>query len=690
MIDLSTLNAIHRQATESLQAYRIAEGLRGLDVLMQECQDQQLAREAEAAELDYSRMLDFLAEGGHDDNHPSIQDELVRRLLRTLDATARQVRLQKAEDLYGKAHLRLVQSFGTEAANILRMQWNEQQGMTERYETEDLLFDLLWTMPVWNSHHTAEWYEFISRLDELTKQHLTGAVILSLWEYFDAEKFTLLCLLSESEQEAPRILAIMGYVLLALKYEERLGLYDTLRLNSKDRETVHIVQLLQRELLLMRESPKVNKAINRELARLNLQQTDPAELHRQLENAMQRYGRLLALGIDLDLNKASLLHSSRFLRSVSHWWAPFDESRPIVQDMFIRQDGELAEGLRNMFSRSAECSVNRYAICEAMQQHVNLASLDQQLMQFVQQQNEEDEDEDSEELRPDEEEKARINHRLRQRLLTRGFVQNAYRFFHHSPLMNEVTNPFEANLILSDDKWLRSFLPTSQQQQTAHLLLQFQQHAEALRILRHIADREGFSAQRLRMMGQCLQGEGDLKGAVQYYNQADLLEADDPWTLSQMEICYVNLKHYDRLWDILQRLDRLQPDDVGIARRMAACLLMQGKHAEALNYLYKVELADADDPSTLTQIALSSAHIGRSDTALKYLGKRLEHERPLQKEERLMAGAVYLAQGNWPEALSFFRQADLEAFDTFRPQLLSLGISEHDIQLLRDIIERSR
>lgn len=687
MIDISTLNAIHKQTTEALQNYRIAEALRGLEVLTQECQDRQLALEAEAARLDYARMLDFLAEGGRDEKHSDIHDKMVKRLLHTLDATTRQIRLQKGEDLYSKAFARLTNTYGQESSQILRLQWNEQQGMTERYETQDLLFDLLWTSPRWDSHQTAEWFEFMSRLDHFTKQHLTGAIILSLWEYFDEEKLTLLRLLSEAEEIPVRMQAITGYVLMSLRYETRLALSPSLQLDTNDKTLSRIVHLVQRELLLMKESPKVNKAISQELSRLNFQQMESADFHQELEKVMQRYGQLLALGIDLDLNKISLLHSSRFLRSISHWWAPFDESRPMVEEVFVRKDGELAEGLRKMFSRSAECSVSRYAVCEAMQQHVNLAMLDQQLMQFMQQKQEEEEeaDEDDNQL-----ETKRMEKALQERLAVRGFIQNLYRFFYHSPLAGEIANAFELNLLLSDNSLLHPFFPSKQLLHTARLLVQFQQNEAALHVLKEITDRDGFSAETLRLMGQCNQNKGNLAQAAQCFSQADLLEEDDLWTLSQLELCYARLQRYDRLWDILQRLDRLKPDNISIARRQAGCLLMQGKHAEALQYLYKVELNDTEDLTTLTQIALSAAHLQRFDTSEKYIQKRLEREEPLTKAERLMIGSVYFAEGRWNKALSYFRQVDMAAFEATAPQFLSLGIPLHDIRLMHDIIERER
>ena len=691
MIDESTLKAIHQQTTEALLDFRIAEGLHGMAVLMQECANQQLARTLESIRLDYDGMMDFLATGGKDEAHGEIQKNLIVQALHTLDSTSRAIRIQRREDLYAKAWARLYATYGPDVTQALRLQWKTQQGMTERYETQDLLFDHLWTMPLWDSHMTAEWFEFISRMDAFSQEHLLGGVLLSIWEYFDEEKFTLLQLMCESEHDGVRALAIAGCVLIILRYDRRLKLRPALRLNLRQAPFARDILALQRELILMKESPKVNKAFNQELSRLDLTQVNTPAFHQNLERIMRRYGSTIAMGIDLDLNKVTLLHSSRFLRNISHWFAPFDESHPFVQEIFIRKDGELAKGISRMFARSTDCSVNRYAICEAMMNHVDLASLDKQIIQFDQmrreQEDEESEDEDDLNSKADED---AANKALRFRLRLRGIVQNLFRFFVHSPLAGKIENPFEMPLLLPDNENLRPCFRSRDRIELCRMLIQFQYNDEAFRMLQDVADQEGASAQLLRLMGQCRQNSQHFEQAVKYYSQADLLEENDPWTLCQMELCYVQMKRFDKLWEVLLRLEAIYPDDNSVAQRMAGCLVMQGKHAEALNYLHKVELSEQDDPSVLTQIAVSSAHLRRFDTARKYLRKREEAEPPMQKEERLMAGSVYFAEGHWDKALDYFQQTDLAAYDTFQPRLLALGIPASDIHLMRDMIMRDR
>ncbi len=173
MIDNATLKVLHRQVTDLLLKYQLAEGLEGIGLVTRECSDQQLSRSLESLRLSYFQMLDFLEQGGKDAQRSLIQDNLQREAFRILNGAARQIRIERTEDYYGKAYRRLYLSLGDSATSVLRSEWSRQQGTAERYDTQDLLFDLLWTMPLWDAKDTADWFEFISRQDDLVQQHLS-------------------------------------------------------------------------------------------------------------------------------------------------------------------------------------------------------------------------------------------------------------------------------------------------------------------------------------------------------------------------------------------------------------------------------------------------------------------------------------------------------------------------------------
>lgn len=672
MTDLSTLNVIRQQAADALLDFRISEGLFGLEALMRECPDQQQANALENLRESYTQMLHFLSQGGHDEERAEIQDRLVRQALHTLDSATRLIRLARREDLYSHAHHQLFLVAGSEPTAFVLQQWNERQGTAERYETQDLLFDLLWTAPLWDQRQTASWYEFVSRQDVLVQQHLVGAVILSACEYMDAEKLVLLSLMADAEQPEVRALSLTGLVLLLLKHEKRLPFYPALLAAFDGRKRSDELALLQHELILMQESPKASQAIAQEMSGIDFVHATPQEVEQRVRATMKRYRALIVEGVDIDFHKASLLHSSQFLRRVSHWWAPFDESRPFLQELFIRKDGDMAEGLRQMFQHSADCSVNRYAICEAMLSHSDVSSLDKQLTQLW------------------ESIEATLGDAIPQQAYYRSTVQNMARFFAHSPLAQQIDGFFGRSVCLPQYEFMRPMLSRQAVVKTCQPLIHFHRESEAFPLLQSLSRQESVSAEMLRLMGLCKQQLGEWQKAVGFYSQADLLDENDTWTLQQLNLCYAQLQRHEERLDVLQRLEAQAPDDLDLSLQLADCLANLGRADEALNLLYKVELYRPEDASVLTTIAHSALRLNRNEVARKYLQKRLALSTPLQAEEALMAARVQVVLGRWREALQLYVPTDDTTFEAERKPLIALGFPEKDFALLRDMRQQLR
>ena len=78
MIDNATMKVLHRQVSDLLLNFQLADGLEGIGLVTRECSDQQLTRSLESLSLSYNKMLDFLEQNGKDENRSKIQDELQR------------------------------------------------------------------------------------------------------------------------------------------------------------------------------------------------------------------------------------------------------------------------------------------------------------------------------------------------------------------------------------------------------------------------------------------------------------------------------------------------------------------------------------------------------------------------------------------------------------------------------------
>ncbi len=667
MIDNATLKVLHRQVSDLLLSYHLADGLEGIGLVTRECNDQQQARSLESLSLNYDKMLDFLEQNGKDDNRSQIQDELQREAFHILNSAVRQVRIERAEDTYGRSYKRLILTYGENVRQFLRDEWNRQQGMTERYETQDLIFDLLWTMPLWDSKDTADWYEFISRQDTLVQQHFTGGVFLSCWEYFDTEKITFLRLMADSEHDEVHSLCATLLALIIIHYERLIPVYPSLPLNLRSKRLNETFCQIQKELILMKESPKANEEVNKILSGLSPSQPN---FEQELKRSMKKMGEYAVLGFDMDLSKVPLLHSSKFLRIISHWWAPFDESRPMIQEFFTRQNGDLAQGMRNLFGRSTECSLNRYALCEVMSERIDINAMENRLSDIFEPMG------GVSDIGP------------QPGFIIRNNVQNLFRFFYHSPISKEMENPFEGDMLMPDNKYLRHCFGKQRMADLCELLTKVHNIIPALRYLQDLVAKEGASAKILRMIGYCYKLQNNSHRAAQIFSQADMLEENDLWTLTQLAECYAQNDQVSDLVDVLLRLEALMPDDINIPLRIADCLSRMNRLDEAMNYLYKTELTQPGNTEIMIRIIVCSARLGKFKVAEKYINRLIESETELKEADYLAIGDVYLLEGIWKKAVEHYRKAGNDRFKKHAQEILSLGITDKDLSLIRDLVER--
>jgi len=669
MIDNDTLKSIHQQVTDLLLTFQLNDALEGIGLVTRECADQQLARSLESVSNSYQLMLDFLRDDGQDEKRGEIQRELQHEGFRILNSASRLVRIRLREDTYSKSYNNLFAKYGPEPSVSLREEWEKLQGMTERYDTEDHIFNLLWTMPLWTSRDTAMWFEFISCQDILVQQHFISAIFLSCWEYFDPEKITFLRLMADAEENVIHTLTTTYLAFVILRFEKFLDAYPETPLNLKSKRLGETFYQIQRALILQVESPKVMDKINRLIDNIKQESPGKSETEYALIFAAQ-LKKYTEEGYDLDLAKMSLIHASQFLRTLSHWFAPFDEGRPIVQEFFTRKDGDLARGLRLVIKNSLDCELNKYALCEAMRGQERLKKLEADLEGMV---NLDDNPEGA---------------TLKYTLSIRNHIQNLYRFFYHSPFVKDVVNAFEGNLQMPDNHYFRPCFGSRRTLDLCRMLVNHEDFVTPIRLLNAIREREGSSFEMLSLLGVCCLHQKDYKQALDVLTQADFMQPDDPEILEHLYQCYNNLpgRHEEEL-DVSLRLEKLNNSSPESIRKVAKALYALGRYDEALNYFFKEELKNPDNAEVISNIIMFGVQRGRYDLVEKYIEKRYDCKAPWQDYEHEMVGDYYLLKGMWHEAIEHYNHLDPEARERHLSRLPELGVSDQDCALLADIIK---
>ena len=173
MIDAKTLRLITQNGLQNFAAGHVLDGIAALRTLLPYCASEPIIRaEAESLEENYHHMLSFLRQGGNDKKRGEVQEKIQRQGVHLLEQAKRAIRLTLNSDLYCNAQ------------KVVSL----EEDVLETDERQDDIFDMLWTSPLWTPQDTALWYDFILRQRDIVQQHLTGALFLSLWEHYDAEK----------------------------------------------------------------------------------------------------------------------------------------------------------------------------------------------------------------------------------------------------------------------------------------------------------------------------------------------------------------------------------------------------------------------------------------------------------------------------------------------------------------------
>ena len=328
MLDLKTLRHISQNGLQNFAKGRILDGIAALRTLLPYCSGEViLCAEADSMEENYHHMLSFLKKGGNDEKRSEVQAGIQRKGIALTEQASRAIRLTIGTDLYSKALALLQEHYeGPEDLQAKVIQAYESSPLTEETEgdRQDDLFDLLWTAPLWTAQDTARWYDFILAQRDMVQQHFIGAVFLSAWEHYDAEKVQLLNLFADSECHRTRITAVAYLLMLRLCHTHLVPLMPPLPDSLLSRKGRTLIDQVQYEMLLMLISEQNMKQEVEEaeaLAKNIITGKKPLNLDgiKAIVELKGRYLRKrLQRGLDPNLAKAPLLHSCKYMQRISH------------------------------------------------------------------------------------------------------------------------------------------------------------------------------------------------------------------------------------------------------------------------------------------------------------------------------------------------------------------------------------
>lgn len=673
----------------------------------------------------YTRMLQFISSGGADENSQAMRGKMMETALRLLIVAEREYRLINEDTTYVKA-CRRTQELQETPASLATKLLQAPPYTAEREALLDSLFYAIWTSSPLDEKTMAPVADTLVQLTETEQATLTSALTLSLVEYVDGCKISMLLRLLDSEKPVVKVRALTGIVLCAMVHTEDMELHQeliqTLTQEYLQRDDIQgILPLLNLSFLLCLQTKSAHEKMENDIlpgfmkmakdGRVNLGFNEDGEVsmdipledskeRKEIRNHMKAFIDMHRDGIDMNASTMLTMRRLPFFQELTHWFLPFDKKRTEISGMMGGQDEVLSDlmGQMGKMSGSGDCDTDRYSSTIVFFQHMDpktkqeIASAAREIKEdgllfpgFVRVS-----DQTTQEDTTD------MKHHCRR------YMQQLYRVFHMWPTCKEWQNPF-----LQSANWLENPIlchALENNRKSLHtltdFLVKYHNYQEAEAYLNRLVKLEGSDADTLRSAAYCKQQQGHFGAAITLYTQADLLCPDHSWTLAQMQLCYAQLDRHEQRLDCLLQLEQLEPENAKVISETCLCLMQLQRWQEASQRFFRLELEGRRTVPSRRAIAWCSLQQGKYEQALRYYQLLLDST-SARWQDYLNAGHATWMQGNTSQAIALYREYikhyltdDPKITDALTPfnadtqLLLTLGRTQHEIDLMHDILEQ--
>ena len=670
-------------------------------------------------ETNYKFMLHYLVEGKGDPQQDKIYDKLFRDIYIITDDATESLFLQDSSSIfYEKLRVQNVREAVTllDYKDILKKQADTVKflDLLEEGEEKDArvrknslahentlrdLFYYIYTSSRANNDFIESLNVFIDDavIPVNDKCMVISALTLNIFERFDATKILFLldvCLRPQHEIVAR---AIIGIIPIFQIYRRRCQLYpefsnrlkllsDNINFNRRfiravtgyiqAHETEIITKRLNEEIIpeMMKLSPMIGKKIKLDewMGESGLDEKNP-EWQKILDESgltdkLQEFSNLQMEGADVFHSTFSNLKNYPFFKELSNWFLPFDPHHSSVRPMF---SGEMKSStmIESMFETSLICNSDKYSFCFS----IMLMPEEYRNMMIGQLGAEGDE------IKNLQEEELSLNPYQKEDSIIKQYIQDLYRFFKLHPRSSNFKDIFNLPLnFLEIEEFRPIVLQPRYLEQIALYYFEKNNFSEASDAYKMLSERVQPKSEFWQKMGYCKQMMADIRGALDDYLHADLIEDNNTWLLNRIAHCYRVLKEAETALEYYRRLEQFRPDDLNVQLNIGHCYLELNQYDEALNYYFKVELLNNNNTRAWRSIAWCAFLSNKFDVAQNYYTRILENKP--NAHDYLNAGHVALCLGNNNKAVEFYKLSQnsagsLEAFNS---------MLEDDIEVLSE------
>lgn len=636
-------------------------------------------------ERNYRYMLRYLADGAEDPGRGRQLADTVTQLHMALDMLVRRLRLRETPTLYfntlrtlGHQRLTLEQRLAAYRAinpdDIVTQlaAGNRQTASDAEIErAEHDIFNHIWvTFPLSADNQTIIQNTLAdNNIPARLKNTIVQAIYLGLCEAFDARRFNLLLKTYANDTlDMPlRLQALANAMIVLYRYRRRLlpasvqdaiqtvrsldGWANDLRTVfisfAQTRNTERINDTMRNEIIpgmMSLGKDFTDKIAGADLSPENIE-SNP-EWAEKLEKSglgerLKRLSDMQQKGDDVFMATFAHLKNYPFFNHPANWFVPFDSDNPNLADCPVPEALQVIESLPFI------CDNDKFTL--GLSLRMVPESQRRMLLDQMQKQRDFNADEVAHTLLGDDasaDKKAAVGNHMR----------NTYRFVNLFRRKGEFYDPFADKINLLDVPVLqKDFTDVTLLGVMAEYFFELEYWADAALAFARLDRLEGPDPDILEKSGYALQRLGQMQEAADNYQQALTLRPTSRWTLKRLSETYTALGKHDDAARYLARLAAMQPDDAATAAAYGSALAAQGLYAKAIEQFFRADYLGIDTPGLKRHLAKAQFMDGRHADALKTLDKIDAAD--AKADDDILHGHILLALKHYRQAITQYATA---------------------------------
>lgn len=675
-----------------LEQMRLRDAFVELKHMSQSAMAWEISDEISRLEDSYKLMLNYATQGVDDPSRSVLYNNIVNDVRLLLDRVARQRLAVEEPTLYFNT-LRCVQLRQNESiaslldeyykisdkASIYNMIVSDelnsqsQDSFEAKERLEQQIFNRIWvTFPFKNIDEETLISLFNSNnVSQHFQELIVSALLMGLIEYYDPRKLKILLVAYKSDYQEVSVKALVAILLTMYMYSNRINdekllnhiaaIKEDDKWNSdvktayielvRTRDTERISKKMQDELIpeMLKLRPDIYKKINDSTAMIDM---SSIEENPEWEEMLQKSGitdkikelsQLQEEGSDVFMSTFSHLKTFPFFSEISNWFMPFSLDHSLVKRTLGSDVSVIGDIIDNA---PFLCNSDKYSFL------LSLGSIPQHQRQLMLSQFEQQ----REAISGAGMSMMSLTQPGQRKNLINKYLQDLYRFFKLYRRKGEFFDLFAQQINLVNIPMLSDDLDDVD---TLMLVAEFyfrrKYYSEALDVYKSISEKVPPSAQIFQKIGYCYHQLGNIKSALTYYEQAELLNAESLWTLRRIAACYRSLNNPKMALSYYERIAKEKSDDLNVAMNIGHCYLELGEYNEAIKNYYKVEFLDEKSTRAWRPLAWCLLLSGDYDQSLAYYDRILSDNPTM--EDYLNMGHLALVKRDISLAIDYYKSS---------------------------------